>query len=88
METLWPEQMKQTYKSNNLKKSVDGPGGKFNGPKIKHIIHDETLEEIENLLPAEASSFITHLRSIRELHIICITSKFTEHGWKRAPLNF
>ena len=88
MEKLWPEQMQQTYKSNNLKKSGDGPGGKFNGPKIKHIIHEETLEEIENLLPAEASPFITYLRSIGELHTICITSKFTEDGWKSALFNF
>ena len=79
METLWPEQMNKTYQSNNLQKSGDGPGGKLIGPKIKHIIHEKTLEEIEDLLPAEASPVIT---SIRELHIICITSKFTEDGWK------
>ena len=55
--------MNMTYKINNLKKSGNGPGGKFNGPKIKLLISEDKLEELDNVLPAEASPFITYLRS-------------------------
>ena len=45
-------------------------------------------EELSCSLPVGASPFISYLRSIRELHIICITSEFTEAGWKMALFNF
>ena len=88
MEKKWQQEMKTFYKIHNLKKSGDGPGGKFIGPKIKLMIHEDRLTELEELLPAEASPFITYLRSIRELHITCIKSDFTEHDWKIALFNF
>jgi hypothetical protein len=45
-------------------------------------------EKLEQILPVGASPFISYLRSIRELHIICITSEFTEAAWKMALFNF
>ena len=75
-------------KKHGLKKSGDGPGGKFNGPKVKHIIKDTTLEELEQILPNEEILFISYLRSIRELHRMCITSNFEEADAKLALFNF
>ena len=46
------------------------------------------MVELEQILPVGASPFISYLRSIRELHIICITSEFTEAAWKMALFNF
>ena len=79
---------KNKKKKHNLKKGGDSVGGKFIGPKVKFIIHEDRLVELEQLLPIDASPFISYLRSIRELHIICITSEFTEAGWKMALFNF
>ena len=76
------------YKKHGLKKSGDGPGGKFNGPKVKHIIEDKTLDELEDILPQEEVIFTSYLRSIRELHRICITSDFKEAEAELAIFNF
>ena len=46
------------YQKNNLKKSGDGPGGIFNGPKCKFIISEEGLEDLENYLPYETAPYI------------------------------
>ena len=56
--------------------------------KVKFIIHEDRLVELEQILPVGASPFISYLRSIRELHIICITSEFTEAAWKMALFDF
>ena len=50
--------------------------------------HEDRLVELEQILPVVESSFISYLRTIRELHIICITSEFTEAAWKMALFNF
>ena len=39
-------------------------------------------------MEADASPFLSYLRSIRELHIICINSDFTENSWKMALFNY
>ena len=88
MENKYPQEMQEFYKKHNLKKGGDSVGGKFIGPKVKFIIHEDRLVELEQLLPIDASPFISYLRSIRELHIICITSEFTEAAWKMALFDF
>ena len=35
------DKMKTHYKKHGLKKSGHGPDGKFNGPKVKHLIKEE-----------------------------------------------
>ena len=76
------------YQKNNLKKSGDGPGGKFNGPKCKFIVSEEGVEDLEKTLPYETTPYILLLKSIRELHRVCVTSKFLEIEWKEALFNF
>ena len=88
LEKLHPEEFKKFYKKHGLKKSGDGPGGKFNGPKVKHIIKEKTLDELENILPKEEYIFISYLRSIRELHRVSITSNFEEAEAELALFDF
>ena len=66
---------------HNLKKSGEGPGGKFNGPSVNHIIgwsKDENLQDLKSRLPFEAEAFIRYFKSIKELHQVCISSKFDQ----------
>ena len=79
--------MKAQYKKDGLKKSGDGPGRKFNGPRVKHLIKEENLTELETMLPTEEHVFVTYLRSIRELHKVCITSDFDLNEAKIALFN-
>ena len=65
-------EMIQFYSENHLKKSGQGPGGKFNGPSIKYILQEEVLVSLENNLLVSASSFINYLRSLRNLHQLCV----------------
>ena len=74
--------------SKDVKKTGQGPGGKFNGPSIKEIIKEKNLEMLENILPEEASPFITYMRSIRELHRMCITSDFENEDYILIILKF
>ena len=67
------------YKNHNFKKSGDGPGGKFNGPKCKTIINEDSLNELENLLRADSAPLIAFIMSIREIHRVCVTSDFIEN---------
>ena len=65
---LYPNQLKLYYKEHNLRKSGDGPGGKFNGPSTKHIIgwsKDENLQNLRQRLSDEAEPFIRYFKSIK-----------------------
>ena len=64
--------MENFYAENHLKKSGQGAGGKFNRPSIKHILKEENLCQLENMLPVSASAFISYLRSLRNLHELCV----------------
>ena len=46
LENNHEEEMKILNKKHGLKKSGDGPGGKFNGPKIENFIKEENLTEL------------------------------------------
>ena len=80
--------MKAIFKMYSLKRSGDSAGGKFIGPKVKHLMSEKVLEEMENLLTPQAAPFISYLRSLRELHRVCITSDFNEFEWKKALFDF
>ena len=80
MEKHYPNEMAAFYKKHNLSKSGEGPGGKFNGPSIKFILRDESLAELEESLLAEASSFISYLRSIKSLHELCTSVDPKHHS--------
>ena len=71
LEKFFPSEMNKFYKDHNLKKSGEGPGGKFNGPSIKFILREENLCELEAELIEDACPFISYLRSIRSLHELC-----------------
>ena len=75
MESLYPEEMENFLKRHNISKSGQGPGGQLNGPSIKTILKETNLNELESLLPEEAEHFISYMRSIRELHRICIADE-------------
>ena len=68
LEKHFPAEMFNFYAYNPLKKNGQGPGGKFDGPSIKFILREEILCQLENLLPVNASSFISYLRSLSNLH--------------------
>ena len=70
MEKRWPDIEDKFYKKNNLRKSGDGPGGKFNGPSIKYILKEASLKQMEEVINDDSVSlhFTNYLRSIRELH--------------------
>ena len=70
------------YPKHNLKKSGEGPGGQFNGPSIKHVLKEEILVDLESILPGfdVAVHFTNYLRSIRELHKMCIAKKLENHN--------
>ena len=47
---------------------------------IKFILREDTLIELEEILPLSASPFITYLRSIRALHEICTARVLQDHS--------
>ena len=52
LEELYPVEMKEEfYLRHNLKKSGEGPGGKFNEPSIKYVLREEVLKDLESTLP-------------------------------------
>ena len=67
------EMVDEFYKKHNLKKSGEGPGGKFNGPSIKYFLQERVLNDLETKLPTYsiAVDFTTYFRSIRDLHKAC-----------------
>ena len=79
LEKHFPAEMMTFYAYNHLKKSGQGPGGKFNGPSIKHILREDILSQLENLLPVNASSFISYLRSLRNLHELCVAENLGDY---------
>ena len=72
MESLYTEEMNTFMKKHSISKSGKGPGGQLNGPSIKIILRETSLIELESNLPEEAEHFVAYMRSIRELHRICI----------------
>ena len=69
------------YGKHHLKKSGEGPGGKFNGPSVKYILKEESLKAIGIVLPdfEEALHFTNYLGSVREVHELCIANKLPEN---------
>ena len=83
MENLWPVEMKEEfYAKHHLSKSGGGPGGQFDGPSIKHILKEESLIDLEIILPSieQTLHFTNYLRSIRKLHMMCIAPKLENYS--------
>ena len=75
LEKMYPVEMKdEFYYEHNLKKCGEGPGGQFNGPSLKSILEDKALASMESTLPnyETALTFTNYLRSIRDLHSLCV----------------
>ena len=75
LERHFSTEMLEFYAENHLKKSGQGPGGKFNGPSIKYNLREDVLIILENKLPVSASSFINYFRAIRNLHELCVSEE-------------
>ena len=39
------------YNKHGLTKSGDGPGCKFIGPKIRHLLREDTLKKLKDIIP-------------------------------------
>ena len=79
LEQLYPLEIKEEfYPKHHLKKSGEGPGGKFNGPSVKHILKEESLIDLEETLPTFeiAVKFTDYLRAVRYVHELSITKTF------------
>ena len=81
MEARWPNEMKKLYEKYCLKKTGEGPGGKFNGPSLKCILKENTIQYLERNLsnPEVSIHYLEYLRAIRELHKICTAKKLINH---------
>ena len=91
LETLYPcEMVEEFYKVNHLKKSGEGPGGKFNGPSIKHVLKEETLSNLEETLPNyEIALIVTgYLRSLRLVHDVSVAKDFVPILYNEVLENF
>lgn len=75
LERHFSSEILEFYAENHLKKSGQGPGGKFNGPSIKYNLREDVLIILENKLPVSASSFINYFRAIRNLHELCVSEE-------------
>ena len=78
------------YRKHNLKKSGEGPGGKFNGPSIKYILKDKVLNDLESKLPTHsiALEFTKYFKCIRELHLACTAKTLNLSETKRVIDNY
>ena len=50
------------------------------GPQSSFILREDTLIELEEILPESASPLITYLRSIRALHELCTARVLEDHS--------
>ena len=53
-------------------KSGTMPGG------IKHILREDNLSELENLIDINASPIISFLISVRKLHFLCVSNELLD----------
>ena len=75
LEKMYPVEMtEEFYKNLGLKKSGEGPGGKFAGPSIREILKEHRLQQLESILPTNsiAVEFTDYMRSIRSVHQMCV----------------
>ena len=73
LKQLYPcEMTDEFYVKNHLNKSGEGPGGKFNGPSVKQIIKESSLQQLEELLPiySTACEFATLMVKTWRVHIL------------------
>ena len=66
------ESVTEFYKRNNEKRSGEAAGGKFDGKSIKNLWSEKALEDLEENFPADILPFIEFLRSILEVHNVCM----------------
>ena len=78
------------YVKHNMKKSGQGPGGKFNGPSIKYLLKEKSLFDLEATLPtfSVAKDFTDYLRCIREVHKACTSKTLDLKEAKQVVKNF
>ena len=66
------EKVTDFYKRNNEKRSGEAAGGKFEGNSIKNLWSEKALEDLTQNFPADIEPFVEFLRSIREVHNVCM----------------
>ena len=60
------------YQRNNERRSGEAAGGKFDGNSIKNLWSEKALKDLEENFPADILPFIEFLRSICEVHTVCM----------------
>ena len=88
MEKQWSDLMAVFHKKHSLSKSGQGISGKFNGVDIRFIMKDVHLQELANMLPVEAETSLTYLRSIKELHLASVAKDFSLARCEKAIFYF
>ena len=91
LEKMYPIEMcEEFYVKHNMKKSGQGPGGKFNGPSIKYLLKEKALLDLEATLPtfSVAKDFTDYLRCIREVHKVCTSKTLDLKEAKQVVKNF
>ena len=66
------EKVTEFYTRNNQKRSGEAAGGKFDGKSIKTLWSEKALGDLKENFPADIQPFIEFLRSIREVHDVCM----------------
>ena len=79
LEKVFPEEVNLFFKKYHLTRSGKGVGGKFDGPSVKLILKEESLTDLEDMIPNEGHDFISYLKSIRELHRLCTSLSIKGH---------
>ena len=72
LESYYPCEMENFFKNLSLKRSGQGPGSQFNGPSLKTILEEDSLEMLYSILPVNGHAFISYFRSLKQVHRICL----------------
>ena len=75
LESYYPCEMENFFKNLSLKRSGQRPGNQFNGPSLKTILKEDSLEMLYSILPVNGHAFISYFRSLKEVHRICLAQE-------------
>ena len=56
--------MEDFLKNLSLKRSGQGSGSQFNGPYLKTILEEDSLEMLYSILPVNGHAFISYFKSL------------------------
>ena len=62
--------LKDFEKKHHMKESGSGLGGDFNGPTIKNLLKEKTLNDLTEYLPKKLLPFVNYLKIIKQVHLV------------------